>query len=61
VVSRVLVSAGDDVKSGTKLFTLEAMKMETTIYSEHSGKIAEVRVTAGEQVEAGDLLLRFGN
>jgi len=61
VVGRVLVSAGEEVKSGTKLFTLEAMKMETTIYAERSGKVAEVLVEAGEQVEAGDLLLRYAN
>ena len=44
---------------GQKLFTLEAMKMETTLYAERSGKVAEVLVTAGTQVEAGDLLLRY--
>jgi pyruvate carboxylase len=59
LVVRVLVAAGERVEAGQKLFTLEAMKMETTIYAERSGEIAEVPVQAGTQVEATDLLLRY--
>jgi len=35
------------------------MKMESTIYAERDGKVAEVLVKPGSQVETGDLLLRF--
>jgi len=49
----------DEQVAGMKLFTLETMKMETTIYAERAGKAAEVLVTAGTQVEGGDLLMRF--
>ena len=35
------------------------MKMETTLYAERAGKVAEVLVQPGTQVEAGDLLLRY--
>jgi pyruvate carboxylase len=35
------------------------MKMETTLYAERAGKVAEVAVKAGTQVDAGDLLLRY--
>lgn len=59
LVARVLVTIGEAVKSGQKLFTLEAMKMETTLYAERAGRVGEVLVSAGTQVEAGDLLLRF--
>jgi pyruvate carboxylase len=59
LVVRVAVSDGEQVTAGQKLFTLEAMKMETTIYAERAGKVAEVLVQAATQVEAGDLLLRF--
>jgi pyruvate carboxylase len=55
----VAVSAGEAVAAGQKLATLEAMKMETTVYAEHAGKVAEVLVPPGTQVEGGDLLLRF--
>jgi pyruvate carboxylase len=59
LVATVMVAGGDPVEKGQKLFTLEAMKMETTVYAERSGQVAEVAVERGVQVEAGDLLLRF--
>jgi pyruvate carboxylase len=59
LVVRVLVAEGEEVAAGQKLFTLEAMKMETTVYAEKAGRVAAVLVKAGTQVEAGDLLLRF--
>jgi pyruvate carboxylase len=53
------VAPGEEVAAGQKLFTLEAMKMETTVYAEQAGKVAEMLVMPGTQAEAGDLLLRF--
>jgi pyruvate carboxylase len=58
-VVTVVVKAGDKVAVGQKLLTLEAMKMETTIYAEREGKVAEVLVQPGTQVEAGELVLRW--
>jgi pyruvate carboxylase len=55
----VSVAVGDDVAAGQKLITLEAMKMETTLYAERPGKVAEVFVRAGSQIEGGDLVMRF--
>jgi pyruvate carboxylase len=55
----VAAVAGEEVARGQKLVTLEAMKMETTVYAERAGRVAEVLVRPGTQVEAGDLLLRF--
>ncbi|MDX1962371.1 MAG: pyruvate carboxylase [Pirellulales bacterium] len=54
----VLVAAkpGDQVAKGQKLITLEAMKMETTLYAEQEGRIAEMLVKPGTPVEAGELL-----
>ncbi len=59
LVVQVTVTAGEEVAAGQKLFTLEAMKMETTLYAEKAGRVAEVLVTPGTQVEVGDLLLRY--
>jgi len=59
LVVRVNVAPGEVVPAGHKLVTMEAMKMETTVYAEHAGKIAEVLVRPHLQIEAGDLLLRF--
>lgn len=53
------VSPGETVVAGQKLCTLEAMKMETTVYAERAGRVAEVLVRPGTQVEAGELLLRL--
>src|SRR5205814_342205 len=59
LIVRVNVVAGEEVTAGQKLVTLEAMKMETTVYADQAGKVAEVLVHAQLQVESGDLLLRF--
>lgn len=59
MVVAVAVKPGDNVKKGQKLLTLEAMKMETMLNAEQDGKVAEVYVKAGSQVETGDLLVVF--
>jgi pyruvate carboxylase len=59
LVVMVAVAPGEHVVSGQKICTLEAMKMETTVYAELAGKVHEVLVKPGTQVEAGDLLVRF--
>ena len=59
LVVNITVAPGEEVAAGQKLFTLEAMKMETTVYAELPGRVAEVLIKAGTQVDAGDLLIRF--
>lgn len=59
MVVTVAVNAGDVVSKGQKLLSLEAMKMESTIYAEIAGTVADVLVKPGSQVETGDLLIRF--
>ncbi len=59
LVVGVAVSAGDPVRKGQKLLSIEAMKMETTIYSDRPGRIAEVLAVVGHQVKTGELLLRL--
>ncbi len=44
VISTVAVSAGQTVKSGDVLLSIEAMKMETALHAEKDGTIAEVLV-----------------
>jgi pyruvate carboxylase len=58
-VVAVAVGVGEEVAAGQKLLTLEAMKMETTLYAERAGRIAEVIARPHTQVEGGDLLVRF--
>jgi len=57
MVVTVAVQPGDSVRKGQKLLSLEAMKMETTIYAERDGTVGEVLVSPGTQVETGDLML----
>jgi pyruvate carboxylase len=59
LVVNVAVQAGDRVARGQKLLTMEAMKMETTLYAELEGRIAELICKPGTQVQTGDLVLRM--
>jgi pyruvate carboxylase len=58
-VVAVAVAPGEEVAAGQKLLTLEAMKMETTLHADRAGKVAEVLVRPGVQVDGGDLVIRF--
>ena len=57
VVTGLFVTVGDEVTANTKLLTLEAMKMQSTIYAPNSGRVEEILVEAGSRVDAKDLLL----
>jgi pyruvate carboxylase len=58
-VIAVSVAPGEEVAAGQKLLTMEAMKMESTVYADRAAKVAEVLVTPGTQVDGGDLLIRY--
>lgn len=59
VVSGVAVTAGQAVRAGDVLLSIEAMKMETALHAERDGTVAEVLVRAGEQIDAKDLLVVY--
>ena len=59
LVVGIAVAAGDPVRKGQKLLSIEAMKMETTLYAERPGRVAEVLAAVGRQVGAGELLLKL--
>ena len=48
VVTGLFVTVGDEVTSNSKLLTLEAMKMQSTIYAPDSGRIKEVLGASGK-------------
>ena len=59
-VLAVLVKAGDAVKGGDEVVTLEAMKMAMAVRSTASGTVREVRVSEGQAVKHGETLLVVG-
>ncbi|MGO4564400.1 pyruvate carboxylase [Rhizobium sp. 2YAF20] len=59
VISRVFVAAGQAIKAGDVLVSIEAMKMETALHAEKDGTITEVLVHAGDQIDAKDLLVVY--
>ncbi len=58
-VASVVVSAGQEVKSGDMLLTIEAMKMETGIHAERDTLVKAVHVRPGDQIDAKDLLVEL--
>ena len=57
--SNPYVEIGSEVKKGTVLCIVEAMKLMNEIESEFNGKIAEILVKDGEAVEYGQPLFRI--
>ncbi len=56
-VVAVLVEPGQEVRGDQGVIVVEAMKMENELKSPKAGKVAEIKVAAGQTVEKGDLLL----
>ncbi|MBI1839799.1 MAG: pyruvate carboxylase [Verrucomicrobia bacterium] len=59
IITSVNVSVGNKVEKGAKLCTMEAMKMQTTIYAPLDAVVSEIHVQAGEGVESKDLLMKL--
>jgi pyruvate carboxylase len=59
LVTAISATVGTKVAKGDKLITLEAMKMQTTIYAPCDGVVSESLVQVGETVESKDLLLKL--
>lgn len=59
LVTALAVSVGTKVVKGDKLLTLEAMKMQTTIYAPADGTVAEIFVANGDALESKDLILKL--
>ena len=55
----MLVQAGATVEAGQPLCVLEAMKMEHTLKAARPGRVAEVFVSEGTQISAGDPLVQL--
>jgi biotin carboxyl carrier protein len=60
VILDVHVKEGDKVIPGTKLITLEAMKMENNINADKAGTIKSIKVRKTDSVLEGDILIEIG-
>lgn len=59
-VWKIMVAVGDKVEMDDEVIILEALKMETPIFCEDSGTVAEIRVKEGDEVNEGDILAIIG-
>ena len=57
MISGVVVKTGESIAKGQKLLTIEAMKMETVLYSDRDGVIKELLIKPGDVVASGDLII----
>ncbi|MGG1630458.1 biotin/lipoyl-binding carrier protein [Rossellomorea sp. NRS-1567] len=58
-VLNVLVEQGGEVSVGDTVLMLESMKMEIPVEAETGGKVSEIKVSVGDFVNEGDVLLVF--
>jgi acetyl/propionyl-CoA carboxylase alpha subunit/acetyl-CoA carboxylase carboxyltransferase component len=53
------LAVGDEVAAGAAVLVLESMKMETVLPAPFAGRVKELLVSAGSQVETGAALVRL--
>ena len=56
-IAVVAVTKGQTIKAGDRLLSIEAMKMETAVYSPRDARVADVLVSPNSIVAAKDLLV----
>jgi acetyl-CoA/propionyl-CoA carboxylase, biotin carboxylase, biotin carboxyl carrier protein len=56
-IVKVLVEVGQQVEAGQAIVVLEAMKMENQINAEKAGTVAEIKVSPGDIVGGGDVVV----
>lgn len=59
-ILRVIAKVGDTVTANDNILILEAMKMENEIPAGRDGKVIDIRVKEGANVNSGDVLAVIG-
>ncbi|MCK5231399.1 MAG: acetyl-CoA carboxylase biotin carboxyl carrier protein subunit, partial [Desulfobulbaceae bacterium] len=58
-VCDIVVEEGQEIAVGDRLVIIEAMKMQTPVNSEVTGKIGKIFVELGKTVDVGEKLLKI--
>jgi len=58
-VINLYVSVGDEVRQGSKVLLLEAMKMKNTLVAPVTGRVKKIDVKIGERVPKNRVLIEF--
>lgn len=58
-ISKVFVKTGDEIKKGTPIFAMEAMKMEHVIRAPFDCKIGKISIKENEIVQASTEAVEF--
>ena len=61
IIKDIIVTTGEQVKSGQLLLRIESMKLVLSVNSSQMGKIKDIRVKPGQKISAGDFLMEFEN
>ncbi len=56
-IVKVLVEVGQEVEVGQPVCVLEAMKMENNIPADRAGTVSEIKVSPGQSVGSGDVVV----
>jgi acetyl-CoA carboxylase biotin carboxyl carrier protein len=56
----ISVKAGDKIKEDDEVFIIEAMKMETPVYSPGEGVVKEIKVKENDDIEMDQVLAVLG-
>ena len=56
-VAQITVRVGQRVAVGEEVALLESMKMEIPVLAEEAGTVSDIRVSVGEVIQEGDVLL----
>ncbi|MFA7325428.1 MAG: biotin/lipoyl-containing protein [Candidatus Kapaibacterium sp.] len=56
-IIKVNVAVGDKVKEGEAVIVVEAMKMETNLYTRITGKVTKVNAKEGDRVDSDTVLV----
>jgi propionyl-CoA carboxylase alpha chain len=59
LITTIKVAVGDLIQNGQELCVIEAMKMENIIWADFNGKIKNIAIQEGDQVNCGQNMFEF--